>query len=162
MIIRIADDFRNFVKYCTDHAKELRSHSQFGKMAREIQDRLDDYADAEKKVWEEKCPSDERHCGCVAFLRDQVRSYQKALVLITTLNNASEQKKLAEDALSGNDGDDVSVAKHCAEYWVEKYDMLQDKYNELEKDYADVCRKRLEAAESFTKQIIDLENKLRG
>jgi hypothetical protein len=37
-------------------------------------------------------------------------------------------------------------------------DILQDKFETLELDYRDVCQKRLEAADSFSKQIIDLTN----
>lgn len=39
-------------------------------------------------------------------------------------------------------------------------DELQDKFETLELDYRDVCQKRLEAADSFSKQIIDLTNEL--
>jgi len=32
-----------------------------------------------------RCPTDEKHCGCVPILRGQINNYQKALELIITL-----------------------------------------------------------------------------
>lgn len=42
---------------------------------------------------------------------------------------------------------------------IAELDILQDRYDALEKDYADVCQKRLEAADVFSRQIIELESK---
>lgn len=49
------------------------------------------------------------------------------------------------------------VKEHIAQLAAERDD-LQDKFETLELDYRDVCQKRLEAADSFSKQIIDLTN----
>jgi len=44
----------------------------------ELRDVIGDYRSDASRVLDEKCPSDERHCGCVPILRDQLNKYQKA------------------------------------------------------------------------------------
>lgn len=107
-------------------------------------------------VLDEKCPSDERHCGCVPILRDQLNKYQKALILITTMPELSQATTIAREALQER-GKFIWTEQSVGEYWVTKLDILQDQYDALEKDYADVCQKRLEAADVFSRQIIELE-----
>jgi len=113
---------------------------------------IQDYRDDISRVLNEQCPTDEKHCGCVPILRKSNRCYRNALVLITTLNELPEIITVANRALNEN-FTDYSMAKACGEYWSDKYGILQD-------DYADVCQKRLDAAESFSKRIVELESEL--
>jgi len=46
---------------------------------------IDDYRSDIAKVLNDRCPTDEKHCGCVPILRGQINNYQKALELIITL-----------------------------------------------------------------------------
>jgi len=123
----------------------------------DVQSRLDDYRNDASRVLDEKCPSDERHCGCVPILRDQLNKYQKALILITTMPELSQATTIAREALQER-GKFIWTEQSVGEYWVTKLDILQDQYDALEKDYADVCQKRLEAAEVWSRQIIELES----
>jgi len=122
----------------------------------ELRDVIGDYRNDVSRVLDEKCPSDERHCGCVPILRDQLNKYQKALILITTMPGLS-QATIAREALQER-GKFIWTEQSVGEYWVTKLDILQDKFDTLEKDYADVCQKRLEAADVFSRQIIELES----
>jgi len=122
----------------------------------ELRDVIGDYRNDASRVLDEKCPSDERHCGCVPILRDQLNKYQKALILITTMPELS-QATIAREALQER-GKFIWTEQSVGEYWVTKLDILQDKFDTLEKDYADVCQKRLEAADVFSRQIIELES----
>lgn len=64
-----------------------------------------------------------------------------------------------EDALNARIAElEAKTEQSVGEYWVTKLDILQDQYDALEKDYADVCQKRLEAADVFSRQIIELES----
>jgi hypothetical protein len=122
----------------------------------ELRDVIGDYRNDVSRVLDEKCPSDERHCGCVPILRDQLNKYQKALILITTMPGLS-QATIAREALQER-GKFIWTEQSVGEYWVTQLDILQDKFDTLEKDYADVCQKRLEAADVFSRQIIELES----
>ena len=122
----------------------------------ELRDVIGDYRNDVSRVLDEKCPSDERHCGCVPILRDQLNKYQKALILITTMPGLS-QATIAREALQER-GKFIWTEQSVGEYWVTKLDILQDKFDTLEKDYADVCQKRLEAADVFSRQITELES----
>ena len=122
----------------------------------ELRGVISDYRNDASRVLDEKCPSDERHCGCVPILRDQLNKYQKALILITTMPGLS-QATIAREALQER-GKFIWTEQSVGEYWVTKLDILQDKFDTLEKDYADVCQKRLEAADVFSRQIIELES----
>ena len=66
------------------------------------------------------------------------------------------QATIAREALQER-GKFIWTEQSVGEYWVTKLDILQDKFDTLEKDYADVCHKRLEAADVFSRQIIELE-----
>ena len=123
----------------------------------ELRDVIGDYRSDASRVLDEKCPSDERHCGCVPILRDQLNKYQKALILITTMPELSQATTIAREALQER-GKFIWTEQSVGEYWVTKLDILQDQYDALEKDYADVCQKRLEAADVFSRQIIELES----
>ena len=123
----------------------------------ELRDVIGDYRNDASRVLDEKCPSDERHCGCVPILRDQLNKYQKALILITTMPELSQATTIAREALQER-GKFIWTEQSVGEYWVTKLDILQDQYDALEKDYADVCQKRLEAADVFSRQIIELES----
>lgn len=123
----------------------------------ELRDVIGDYRSDASRVLDEKCPSDERHCGCVPILRDQLNKYQKALILITTMPELSQATTIAREALQER-GKFIWTEQSVGEYWVTKLDILQDQYDTLEKDYADVCQKRLEAADVFSRQIIELES----
>lgn len=122
-----------------------------------LRDVIGDYRSDASRVLDEKCPSDERHCGCVPILRDQLNKYQKALILITTMPEISQAITIAREALQER-GKFIWTEQSVGEYWVTKLDILQDKFDTLEKDYADVCQKRLEAAEVWSRQIIELES----
>lgn len=102
-------------------------------------ERLQEYRDDTAKVLNEKCPTDERHCGCVPILRKSNHCYRNALALITTMTNVSEMRIIADKAL-GESLADVSAAKACGEYWVQR---LEQK------------------AYEYDVQIIELENKVR-
>jgi len=119
---------------------------------------ISDYRDDISRVLDEKCPTDERHCGCVPILRGQINKYQKALVLITTMPELSQAITIAKNVLRER-GKYTWTEQSVGEYWVTQLEMLQDKYDLLEKDYKDVCEKRINAANVFSKQIIELENK---
>jgi len=125
----------------------------------ELRDVIGDYRNDASRVLDEKCPSDERHCGCVPILRDQLNKYQKALILITTMPELSQATTIAREALQER-GKFIWTEQSVGEYWVTKLDILQDKFDTLEKDYADVCHKRLEAADVFSRQIIELESRI--
>jgi len=93
-----------------------------------LQDILDDYRQDTAKVLDERCPTDERHCGCVPILRNQIANYQNALVLITTFPSSKQQtfaesqmQKVAFDALDYRAGSKIDAAK----YWVEKVRSLE-------------------------------------
>jgi len=140
----------------------------------DLKSRLDDYRQDYEKVVNDQCPTDERHCGCVPILRRENRlqseelantklklqKYQKALLLIITMTELSQAITVAKNVLEEN-GKHFWTAESVGEYWVNQLEMLQDKYNTLEDDYRDVCAKRLEAANNFSRQIIELENKNR-
>ena len=102
-------------------------------------ERLQEYRDDTAKVLNEKCPTDERHCGCVPILRKSNHCYRNALALITTMTDVSEMRIIADKAL-GESLADVSAAKACGEYWVQR---LEQK------------------AYEYDVQIIELENKVR-
>ena len=130
------------------------------KEVEQLRNIIADYRDDVKRVLDEKCPTDERHCGCVPILRKQINKYQKALILITTMPELSQAITIARNAL-GERGKYTWVEESVGEYWVGQLEMLQDKYDAIEKNYADVCAKRIEAAESFSREIIELTNKNR-
>ena len=123
----------------------------------ELRDVIGDYRNDVSRVLDEKCPSDERHCGCVPILREQLNKYQTALILITTMPELSQATTIAREALQER-GKYIWTEQSVGEYWVTKLDILQDKFDSLEKDYASVCQKRLEAADVFSRQIIELES----
>lgn len=130
------------------------------KEVEQLRNIIADYRDDVKRVLDEKCPTDERHCGCVPILRKQINKYQKALILITTMPELSQAITIARNALRER-GKYTWVEESVGEYWVGQLEMLQDKYDAIEKNYADVCAKRIEAAESFSREIIELTNKNR-
>lgn len=53
-------------RYKMDDIKELKA-----KIA-ELEEQLKDRDEAYRKVMEEKCPPDEKHCTCVPFLRERI------------------------------------------------------------------------------------------
>lgn len=59
----------------------------------DVQSRLDDYRQDYAKVVNDKCPSDEIHCGCVPILRRENR------LLAEELENAKDELKNRRDAL---------------------------------------------------------------
>lgn len=100
----------------------------------DLKSRIDDYRqDYIKVVNETNAPHDEIHCGCVPILR-------------------RENRLLSEDLAN------TKLELNQLSMLQDKYDILEDKYDILEKDYADVCAKRIEAADSFSKEIIELRN----
>ena len=103
----------------------------------ELRDVIGDYRNDVSRVLDEKCPSDERHCGCVPILRDQLNKYQKALILITTMPELS-QATIAREALQER-GKFIWTEQSVGEYWVTKLD---------------------EAADVFSRQIIELESRI--
>lgn len=60
---------------------------------------IDDYRSDIAKVLNDRCPTDEKHCGCVPILRGQINNYQKALELIITVSELSQAITLAKRAL---------------------------------------------------------------
>ena len=60
---------------------------------------IDDYRSDIAKVLNDRCPTDEKHCGCVPILRGQINNYQKALELIITVSELSQAITLARRAL---------------------------------------------------------------
>ena len=149
----------NLEEYIAELEAENERLSQFKAIEAEnakLRDVIGDYRDGISRVLDEKCPTDERHCGCVPILRDQLNKYQKALVLITTMPELSQAINAAKEALQER-GKFIWTEQSVGEYWVTKLDILQDRFDALEKDYADVCQKRLEAADVFSRQIIELE-----
>ncbi len=134
---------------------------EIDRLGRIVADYRADFA----KVIKNECSSDERHCGCVPILRQQISYYQNLLVLIITALEGKKFERAAELAKEGIDKvvDSVQVSTSLAvgEYWVNLLDEIEAKYDQLTADYRDVCEKRLSAAEAFTKQIIDLENQIR-
>lgn len=140
----------------------------------DAQSRLDDYRQDYATVVNDQCPTDERHCGCVPILRRENRllsedlantklelhKYKKALLLIITMPKLSQAITIAINALNET-GKYSWSEESVGEYWVNQLSMLQDKYDILEKDYADVCEKRIKAADSFSNEIIELRNKNR-
>lgn len=42
---------------------------------------IDDYRSDTVRVLNDRCPTDEKHCGCVPILRGQINNYQKSLEL---------------------------------------------------------------------------------
>ena len=45
------------------------------------------------RVLNDRCPTDEKHCGCVPILRGQINNYQKALELIITVSKRALEEK---------------------------------------------------------------------
>lgn len=100
------------------------------------QSRVDDYRADFEKVLGERCPTDERHCGCVPILRAELAAkekemscYQNALILITSLNGFYPEKtaleiqifEIVEAALGGYTQDKIDPVK----YWVDKVRELE-------------------------------------
>lgn len=141
--VKTAYDFNN-----ARSALRAEFDAQAARIA-ELEEILLDYREDTSRVLNEQCPTDERHCGCVPTLRKSNRCYRNALALIITLNELSEIITVANKALNENFSD-YSMAKACGEYWADKFGVLQD-------DYADVCQKRLEAAESFSLLQIEMQ-----
>ena len=54
---------------------------------------IDDYRSDIAKVLNDRCPTDEKHCGCVPILRGQINNYQKALELIITVSKRALEEK---------------------------------------------------------------------
>jgi hypothetical protein len=95
------------------------------------QSRIDDYREGFERVLSERCPTDERHCGCVPILRAELAAkekektrYQNALILITSLNGFYPEKtaleiqifEIVEAALDGYTQYKIDPVK----YWVDK------------------------------------------
>ena len=59
----------------------------------------DDYRSDIAKVLNDRCPTDEKHCGCVPILRGQINNYKKTLELIITVSELSQAITLAKRAL---------------------------------------------------------------
>lgn len=108
----------------------------------ELIDRWEDYGDGVKKVLDEKCASDERHCGCVPVLRAEIEHqktiidnankekscYQEALILITTLlEDRSFVKQIAMEALDQWTQRRIDAVK----YWVNKFSTLEEENKQL-------------------------------
>lgn len=81
------------------------------------------------------------------------RAYEALMEVMDALDVSAKvtAKQIAENAKN----------LQRAEAAEKRADILEDKCATLEKDLTEVCRLRLEAADSFSKQIIDLENKVR-
>ena len=62
---------------------------------------IDDYRSDIAKVLNDRCPTDEKHCGCVPILRGQINNYKKTLELIITVSELSQAITLARRALEG-------------------------------------------------------------
>lgn len=60
---------------------------------------IDDYRSDIAKVLNDRCPTDEKHCGCVPILRGQINNYKKTLELIITVSELSQAITLAKRAL---------------------------------------------------------------
>ena len=60
---------------------------------------IDDYRSDIAKVLNDRCPTDEKHCGCVPILRGQINNYQKTLELIINVSELSQAITLARRAL---------------------------------------------------------------
>jgi len=54
---------------------------------------IDDYRSDTVRVLNDRCPTDEKHCGCVPILRGQINNYQKALELIITVSKRALEEK---------------------------------------------------------------------
>lgn len=122
-----------------------------------LQDIVDDYREWFAKVLDDKCPTDERHCGCVPILRKQLSNYQNALVVITAFPSSKQQtfsenkmQEVANNALDYRAGQKIDAC----EYWVEKV-------SDLESELQLAVDMRNKMVSIYTEQILSLEEKLR-
>ena len=60
---------------------------------------IDDYRSDTVRVLNDRCPTDEKHCGCVPILRGQINNYKKTLELIIMVSELSQAITLARRAL---------------------------------------------------------------
>ena len=60
---------------------------------------IDDYRSDIAKVLNDRCPTDEKHCGCVPILRGEINNYKKTLELIINVSELSQAITLARRAL---------------------------------------------------------------
>jgi hypothetical protein len=102
---------------------ELRLVKQKARIT-ELETKLADYKDDISKVLDEKCPSDERHCGCVPILRQRIDKYQTALVLITTMRELSQAITIANNALNER-GKYPLAEQSVGDYWVGQLEQLE-------------------------------------
>jgi hypothetical protein len=104
----------------------------------ELEAKLADYKDDISKVLDEKCPSDERHCGCVPILRQQIDKYQKALVLITTMRELSQAITIANNALNER-GKYPLAEQSVGDYWVGQLEQLEAQLADAKEDGDKKC-----------------------
>ena len=97
----------------------------------ELQETIDDYRHDISVVLDDRCPSDERHCGCVAILRHEFSNYQKAMKLIITMTDVSSVIKIAKKTLNET-GTITWNCESVGEYWANQVDILTDKLGTLQ------------------------------
>ena len=87
------DEVHDYIRYWRERAIKAEDENARLKMI------IDDYRSDIAKVLNDRCPTDEKHCGCVPILRGQINNYQKALELIITVSELSQAITLARRAL---------------------------------------------------------------
>ena len=89
----MSDEVHDYIRYWRERAIKAEDENARLKMI------IDDYRSDIAKVLNDRCPTDEKHCGCVPILRRQINNYQKALELIITVSELSQAITLARRAL---------------------------------------------------------------
>ena len=68
--------------------KTLQSaNTELKERNKELQAEIDEGNESFKTIMEEKCPSDERHCTCVPFLRERITKLEGALKYYANIDN---------------------------------------------------------------------------
>ena len=73
----------------TDRGELERLRAEYARLKMIIHDYRSDIA----KVLNDRCPTDEKHCGCVPILLGQINNYKKALELIITVSKRALEEK---------------------------------------------------------------------
>lgn len=134
-IEKYTDNYWDALKYIRDLMK--------------IEERYNDLVEGLEKIKDDKCPSDERHCGCVPVLRLEIErlsekikvtedklncryeKYISALELIASFSTAKDVAiddliTIAEKVIS----DDSQAKLDACRYWVMKLEEETDLHNE--------------------------------
>ena len=59
--------------------KWIKTVNELRSMYVTVKEELDDINAAHKQVIEDRCPTDEMHCGCVTFLRREIKKLQQQI-----------------------------------------------------------------------------------